>query len=80
MEQFKQLVAKYFEKFLGAIILIATSAGTYFIEDKSIILNFFYLPGPLGGLLLGTPYGDSDCYSFHSGCYHIRIGFSSSLL
>ena len=57
MEQFKQLVVKHFEKVLVAIILIGTSAGIYFIEEKSIILNFFYLPVLSAGYFLGRRMG-----------------------
>ena len=44
MESFKQFIVKHFEKVLIIVILIATFIGTYLIEDKSIVLNFFYLP------------------------------------
>ena len=57
MEQFKQLVVKHFEKVLVAIILIGTSAGIYFIEEKSIILNFFYQPVLSAGYFLGRRMG-----------------------
>ena len=57
MEELKQLVVKHFEKALVAIILIATFAGTYFVEEKSIVLNFFYLPILSAGYFLGRRMG-----------------------
>ena len=57
MEQLKQLVVKHFEKALVAIILIATFAGTYFVGEKSIVLNFFYLPILSAGYFLGRRMG-----------------------
>ena len=57
MEAFKQFIVKHFEKVLIIIILIATFIGTYFIEEKSIVLNFFYLPVVLAGYFLGRRLG-----------------------
>jgi hypothetical protein len=57
MEHFKQFVSKHFEKILIVIILIATFAGTYFIDEKSILFNFFYLPVLSTGYFLGRRLG-----------------------
>lgn len=57
MEQLKQLVVKHFEKAVVAVILTATFAGTYFVEEKSIVLNFFYLPILSAGYFLGRRMG-----------------------
>ena len=57
MDQFKQFVVKHFEKILIIVILIATFVGTYFIEEKSIVLNFYYLPVLSAGYFLGRRMG-----------------------
>ena len=57
MEAFKQFIVKHFEKVLIIIILIATFIGTYLIEEKSIVLNFFYLPVVSAGYFLGRRLG-----------------------
>ena len=57
MEQFKQFILRHFEKVLVSIILIAAFVGTYFIEEKFIILNFYYLPVLVAGYFLGRRMG-----------------------
>jgi len=57
MDRFKQFVLRQFEKILVLIILIATFLGTYYIEDKSIVLNFYYLPVLVAGYFLGRRMG-----------------------
>ncbi len=57
MEQFKQFVLRHFEKFLVGIILIAAFAGTYLVEEKFLILNFYYLPVLTAGYFLGRRMG-----------------------
>ena len=57
MERLKEFIVKHFEKVLVVIILIATFAGTYFVEDKSIVLNFYYLPVLSAGYFLGRRLG-----------------------
>jgi putative nucleotidyltransferase with HDIG domain len=57
MEQFKQLTMRHFEKILVGIILIAAFIGTYLIEEKFIILNFYYLPVLTAGYFLGRRMG-----------------------
>ena len=57
MEQFKQFILRHFEKILVAVILIVAFVGTYIVEEKFIILNFYYLPVLTAGYFLGRRMG-----------------------
>jgi len=57
METFKQFIVKYFEKIMIVIILIAAFLGTYLIGEKSIVLNFYYIPVVSAGYFLGRRLG-----------------------
>jgi putative nucleotidyltransferase with HDIG domain len=57
MEQLKKIVLKHFEKILVLIILITALLGTYFLDEKSIVLNFYYLPVLVAGYFLGRRMG-----------------------
>jgi len=57
MDQFKQFVSKHFERILIVIILMATFVGTYFIEERSIVLYFYFLPVLSAGYFLGRRMG-----------------------
>ncbi len=57
MDRFKQFLMRHFEKILVLIILIAAFVGTYFIEEESIVLNFYYLPVLVAGYFLGRRMG-----------------------
>jgi putative nucleotidyltransferase with HDIG domain len=57
METFKRFITKHFEKALIFIILIAAFIAAYFIEEKSIVLNFYYLPVLTAGYFLGRRMG-----------------------
>ncbi len=57
MEEFKQIISRHFEKILVGIILFAAFVGTYLIEEKFIILNFYYLPVLTAGYFLGRRMG-----------------------
>ena len=57
MDRSKQFIIRYFEQILVAIILIAAFAGTYFMEEVSIVLNFYYLPVFVAGYFLGRRMG-----------------------
>jgi len=57
VERFKQFLTKNFEQILVCIILIAAFLGTYFIEEETIILNFYYLPVLVAGYFLGRRIG-----------------------
>jgi len=57
MEQFKQFILRDFEKILVVIILMVAFIGTYLVEEKFIILNFYYLPVLTAGYFLGRRMG-----------------------
>jgi putative nucleotidyltransferase with HDIG domain len=57
MEQAKEFILKHFEKILIIIILLAAFIGTYLFEEKSIVLNFYYLPVLASGYFLGRRLG-----------------------
>ena len=57
MEQFKQFFIRHFEKIMVGVILTATFVGTYVIEEKSVVLNFYYLPVLSAGYYLGRRMG-----------------------
>ena len=57
MEQFKESILRHFEKILVVIILMVAFIGTYLIEEKFVILNFYYLPVLTAGYFLGRRMG-----------------------
>lgn len=57
MERVKEFILKHFEKILIVIILMAAFIGTYLFEEKSIVLNFYYLPVLASGYFLGRRLG-----------------------
>ena len=57
MDRMKQFFLKHFEKILVGVILIAAFLGTLFIEEKTLILNFYYLPVIVAGYFLGRRMG-----------------------
>ncbi len=57
MDQFKQFIIRHFERILVFIILITAFLGTYFIEEESLVLNFYYLPVLVAGYFLGRRTG-----------------------
>jgi len=57
MERFKYFIVTHFEKIIVGVILLAAFLGTYFIEEESIILNFYYLPVIVAGYFLGRRLG-----------------------
>jgi len=57
MENAKQFVMKHFEEILVGIIFVTAFVGTYFIEEVSLILNFYYLPVLVASYLLGRRIG-----------------------
>ena len=57
VEPVKQFMLRHFEKILVGIILAAAFAGTYLVEEKFIILNFYYLPVLTAGYFLGRRVG-----------------------
>jgi hypothetical protein len=63
MEQLKQIIMRHFEKILVSIILIAAFVGTYLVEEKFVILNFYYLPVLIAGYFLGRPLKQHLCFN-----------------
>jgi putative nucleotidyltransferase with HDIG domain len=57
MERLKQFILRHFEKFLVGVILITAFLGTIFIEEKTLILEFYYLPVLVAGYFLGRRMG-----------------------
>jgi putative nucleotidyltransferase with HDIG domain len=57
MEQINQYIMKHFEKLLVALIFIVAFLGTYFIEEVSLIFNFYYLPVLIASYFLGRRIG-----------------------
>jgi len=57
MEAFKQAILKHFEKLIVSIILFVAFAGTYLIDEKTIVLNFYYLPVLFSAYFLGRRMG-----------------------
>jgi putative nucleotidyltransferase with HDIG domain len=57
MESIKQYIMKHFEKILVAIIFVVAFLGTYFVEEVSLIFNFYYLPVLVAGFFLGRRAG-----------------------
>jgi putative nucleotidyltransferase with HDIG domain len=57
MERVKQLIMKHFEEILVGIIFVTAFVGTYFIEEVSLILNFYYLPVLVASYFLGRRIG-----------------------
>jgi putative nucleotidyltransferase with HDIG domain len=57
MDRFKYFIVEHFEKIIVAIILVAAFLGTYFIEEESIVLNFYYLPVIVASYFLGRRLG-----------------------
>ena len=57
MERAKQFVMKYFEGILVGVIFVTAFLGTYFVEEVSLILNFYYLPVLVASYFLGRRIG-----------------------
>jgi putative nucleotidyltransferase with HDIG domain len=57
MERFKQFVLRHFESLLVGVILVAACSGTYFVQEKAVMLNFYYLPVLSAGYFLGRRTG-----------------------
>ena len=57
MERFKQFAFKNFEAILIFAILLAAFLGTYFLDDPSVVLNFYYLPVLVASYFLGRRMG-----------------------
>src|SRR4030067_2236712 len=57
MEHTKQFIMKHFEEILVVVIFVTAFVGTYFIEEVSLILNFYYLPVLVASYFLGRRVG-----------------------
>ena len=57
MDRVKQFIMKHFEETLVGIIFIVAFVGTYFIEEVSLIFNFYYLPVLVASYFLGRRIG-----------------------
>jgi putative nucleotidyltransferase with HDIG domain len=57
MENTKQFILRHFEKILVGVILATALVGTYYIEEKFVVLNFYYLPVLFAGYFLGRRMG-----------------------
>ncbi len=53
MVRLKQMILQHFERIMVGVILLAAFAGTYLIEEKWVVLNFFYLPVLVASYFLG---------------------------
>jgi putative nucleotidyltransferase with HDIG domain len=57
MEHAKEFIMKHFEEILVVVIFVTAFVGTYFIEEVSLILNFYYLPVLIASYFLGRRIG-----------------------
>ena len=57
MDKIKVFLVKHFEKILVFIILVAATFGTIFMQDKTLLLNFYFLPVVFGAYYLGKRLG-----------------------
>jgi hypothetical protein len=57
VEVLKGFIVKHLDKILMAIILSAAIAGTYYLEDRKIVLYFYYLPVLFSGYFFGRRLG-----------------------
>lgn len=57
MDKIKLFLVRYFERVLVLIILVAAILGTLFMEDKTLLLNFYFLPVVFASYFLGKRLG-----------------------
>lgn len=57
MENLKQFIIRHFEKIVVVVIFLAAFLSTYFIREKNLLLNFYYLPVVLAAYYLGRRLG-----------------------
>lgn len=57
MEDIKRFIVQHFEKILVGVIFVVALIGTYFIEEKLVVLNFYFLPVLFAGYFLGRRMG-----------------------
>ncbi len=57
MEKIKYFLVRHFEKILVLVILAAAILGTFFMQDKTLLLNFYFLPVVFASYYLGKRMG-----------------------
>jgi len=57
MEKIKAILVRHFEQILVFVILAAATLGTFFMKDKTLLLNFYFLPVVFGSYYLGKRLG-----------------------
>jgi putative nucleotidyltransferase with HDIG domain len=78
VENFRHFFVKHFEDILIFIILIATTGGTWVIKEKSVLLNFYYLPVLLAGYFLGRRKGILTAVFSLTICLTFILAFPNS--
>jgi putative nucleotidyltransferase with HDIG domain len=53
MEKPKMFVAKYFEEITVCVVLVSVICITYTVDEKMMMLNFYYLPVLMAGYFIG---------------------------
>jgi len=53
MDKVKEFIVRHFEKILVFVIVAAAVACTLLLEEKFVLLNFYYLPALIAGYFLG---------------------------
>jgi putative nucleotidyltransferase with HDIG domain len=57
MDKIKLFLVRHFEKILVFVILSAAMLGTFFMKDKTLLLNFYFLPVVFASYYLGRRLG-----------------------
>jgi putative nucleotidyltransferase with HDIG domain len=57
MDKVKLFLVRHFEKILVFVILTAAMLGTFFMKDKTLLLNFYFLPVVFASYYLGRRLG-----------------------
>lgn len=57
MDKIKIFLVRHFEKILVSVILAVAILGTFFMRDKTLLLNFYFLPVVVGSYYLGKRLG-----------------------
>jgi putative nucleotidyltransferase with HDIG domain len=57
MDKIKIFIVRHFEQILVFVILIVAILGTFFMQDKTLLLNFYFLPVVFGSYYLGKRLG-----------------------
>lgn len=57
MDKIKMFLVRHFEKLLVLVILTVAIVGTFFMRDKTLLLNFYFLPVVFAAYFLGKRLG-----------------------